>query len=268
MKGQIRRISKNDITYFYFPGWGKKSRVGHGFSSRCGGVSEDKFATLNLGCKGGDNPDAVLENRRRFLNLWGKKEPDLVCGEQVHGTNIQVVDERKGRDGIFPATDGLITAKRGIVLGAFSADCLLAYLWDPYTHAIGLVHAGWRGTLGGIVFLAVTAMQHHFAARPAGIQALLAPSIGPCCYEVGRDVIGLAAASPWRNEAIFYPSAKDGHAIFDLRASNRNILIAAGLVPENIMISSLCTCCHSHYFYSYRRAGEITGSHMGIMFLH
>ncbi|HAP31792.1 MAG TPA: peptidoglycan editing factor PgeF [Firmicutes bacterium] len=268
MKGQMRRISRNDITYFYFPGWEEKNRVGHGFSSRCGGVSADKFASLNLGYKGGDNPAAILENRRRFLNLWGKKEPDLVYGEQVHGTNIQMVGEKKVSGGVLPATDGLITAERGVVLGAFSADCILAYLWDPYTHTIGLVHAGWRGTLEGIVFLAVTAMQNYFAARPAGMQALLAPSIGPCCYKVGRDVIGLAAASSWRNEAIFYPSARDGHAIFDLRASNRNILIAAGLVPGNIMVSTLCTCCHSHYFYSYRRAGRITGSHMGILFLY
>ena len=267
MKKEMIDTTKNGIKYFYYPPWEKNMQVGLGFSSRCGGVSEDPYDELNLGYKWGDKHAAVAENRRRFLALWDKEEQDLVCGEQVHGTKITLVREKKA-GALIPATDGLITTEPDIVLGAFSADCLLIYLWDPDARAIGLVHAGWRGTLGGILYYAVEAMQQRLGACPGRIQALFAPCIGSCCYEIGRDVMALAAGSYWGDKAVFYPSRKKGHAFLDLQKTNQNILVSAGMQPGNIGAGSLCTHCNPRLFYSYRRAtGQATGSHMGIIFL-
>lgn len=267
MINKMAGTSKNGITYFHYPPWEKYMQVRLGFSSRCGGVSKDPFDELNLGYKWGDEAAAVAENRRRFLAVWGKEEQDLACGEQVHGTKIALVRDKQAGASIR-ATDGLITAEPELVLGAFSADCLLVYLWDAETRAIGLVHAGWRGTLGGILFHAVEAMQQCLGARPATIQALPAPCIGPCCYEVGPDVVALAGASYWGEKAVFYPSCKKGHALLDLQQTNHNILVSAGIHPGNIGKNSLCTHCNPSLFYSYRRAmGQATGSLMGIIFL-
>ncbi|MEW5921817.1 MAG: peptidoglycan editing factor PgeF [Bacillota bacterium] len=263
----MHKVTKKGITYFYYPPWEKSGQVRHGFSSRLGGISEGPFAELNLGYKGGDKPAAVSENRRRFLDLWGKEERDLVHGEQVHGTNIALVGAKRTA-AVIPETDGLITADPGTVIGAFSADCLLTYLWDAEVPAIGLVHAGWRGTLGGILFQAVEAMRERLTARPGRLQALLAPSIGPCCYEVGSDVIGVARSSAWRDQVVFYPSIRKDHAFLDLRSTNRNILLAAGLQAGSINMSTLCTRCNSRLFYSYRQSGgKVTGSQMGLFFL-
>lgn len=258
-------FKKKGLVYFQYAPWEQSGLVGHGFSSRLGGVSTGPYAELNLGTKGGDQPGNVAENRRRFLSLFGKGEEDLVYGEQVHGSNVALVDHTSCA--VVPETDGLVTAAPGLVLGAFAADCLLVYLWDRQVPSIGLVHAGWRGTLGGIVYKAVEKMQHQLAARPEKIQALLAPSIGPCCYEVGPDLMEIAGKANWRDAAVFSP-AGEGRTFLDLRATNKNILLAAGLRADNIKISSLCTRCNPHFFYSYRGSGgKLTGSQMGIFFL-
>ena len=267
MNSKMLQTSKNGINYFHYPPWEKEGQVELGFSSRCGGVSEEPYDKLNLGYKWGDRTADVSENRRLFLALWDKDERDLVCGDQVHGTNIALV-EKKTAGALIPETDGLITVEAGIVLGAFSADCLLIYLWDPCARAIGLVHAGWRGTLGGIVYFAVEKMQTQLGSHPERMQALLAPCIRSCCYETGPDVIETAKGSNWGKQAVYYPKGNKGHVMFDLQQTNLNILCSAGLRQNNISSSSFCTYCNPSFFYSYRRAGGgATGSHMGIIFL-
>ena len=267
MTVEMIKTAKNEITYFHYPPWENSGQVSLGFSSRCGGVSKDPYEGLNLAYKWGDRVADVAENRRRFLALWDKQEQGLVCGEQVHGTNIALVSDKKAGP-LIPETDGLITAEPGIVLGAFSADCLLVYLWDPDARAIGLVHAGWRGTLGGILYNAVEAMQTRLGANPDRIQVLPAPCIRSCCYEVGPEVMAIAATSYWGEQAVFSQSDKKGHAFLDLEQTNYNILVSAGIHPDNIGAGSLCTYCNPCLFYSYRRAGgTATGSHMGTFFL-
>lgn len=263
----MNKTVKYGITYFNYPPWEQAKEVVLGFSTRCGGVSAGQFAELNLGYKGEDRAAAVSENRRRFLALWDKNVEDLVCGDQVHGTNVVAVNSKEAGS-VIPHTDGLITGDPALVLGAFCADCLLVFLWERETPAIGLVHAGWRGTLGGIVHEAVETMQ-QLGAKPHRIKALLAPCIKPCCYEVGIDVIAGAAASPWGENGVFHASVKEGHALFDLQQTNYKILVASGIRPEHIALNSLCTRCESRLFYSYRRAGgKLTGSNMGIIFIN
>jgi YfiH family protein len=271
MSGEIlSRAEKEGITYFFLPRWETLGFIQHGFSSRQGGISRAPFEDLNLGYKGGDRPEAVQENRRRFLGLWGKKVQDLFYGKQVHAARVSLVDRKNFSTGSkeIPAVDALITRERGVVLGAFSADCLLVFFLDPEIPALGLAHAGWRGTLMGVVPGVVQAMQENFATRVESLQILMAPAIQACCYEVGGEVLKAADASRWKADLVFLPGIKAGHPYLDLQKTNKNMLRRLGIKTENIFISNYCTHCNPDLFYSYRRAGgKMTGSQMGIFFL-
>ncbi len=269
MKDKLQLTKRNDIPFFSLPLWEKINVCGHGFSSRLGGSGWGRHASFDLGFKGGEQPLKVLENRERFLGIWGKKNADLFCGEQVHGIGITIIGckELSAEKRIFPATDALVTAEKGPVLGAFCSDCLLAFFWEPSVPVVGIAHAGWRGTCQGIVYRVVQCMKEEYAVDPQKIQVLLSPSISSCCYEVGEEVIESGHQSPWKDEMVLKPGIS-GHCYFDLRASNGNILITAGIKPEYIFGNDFCTKCNSNLFYSYRGSGgKITGSHMGIIFL-
>lgn len=270
MKERPIITAHNGITFFLFPKWEKEGLVGHGFSTRLGGLSKGPFAYLNLGLKRGDSNENVVQNRQRFLGIWGKNEEDLFYGEQVHGKNVFLIDRaflKKGSREI-PATDALITSEPQLLLGAFSADCLLAFFLDPIKAAVGIAHAGWRGTFKGILAHVIEAMEKEFKSDPGFLEVLMAPSIGPCCYEVGKEVLDIARASRWGNEAVFYPGSRPRHFFLDLQKTNINILCKAGVNPSKIITNEFCTCCRQDLFFSYRRAkGGATGSHMGIIFL-
>ncbi|NLJ56387.1 MAG: peptidoglycan editing factor PgeF [Firmicutes bacterium] len=269
-KEVLQRSEKEGITYFFLPRWEASNLVGHGFSSRRGGVSQAPYDELNLGYKGGDRPQDVQENRRRFLNIWKKKKQDLFYGEQVHASKIILVDEKilPAGYGELCAADALITREPGVVLGAFAADCLLIYFLDPKTPAIGLAHAGWRGTMLGIAPGVVRAMQNNFATRAESLQVLMAPAIQPYCYEVGGEVLQAAAAARWKTDFVFWPGKKKNHPYLNLPETNKNMLCRLGIKKENIFISKYCTHCNPDLFYSYRRSGgKMTGSQMGIIFL-
>ncbi|RJX29043.1 MAG: peptidoglycan editing factor PgeF [Dethiobacter sp.] len=270
MNEALSLTEKDGIYYLFFPRWEKSGMVGHGFSTRLGGISKGPFAYLNLGLKGGDSPENVSKNRKSFLGIWGKQEGDLLYGEQVHGKEVFLVDrdflDKGSRE--IPATDALITKERQVLLGAFSADCFLTFFLDPEVPAIGVAHAGWRGTLMGILAGVVEAMNEKFSSKPDALEVLLAPAIGPCCYEVGKEVLELCNASPWSSDTVFYPGIRPGHSFLDLQKTNCNILRKVGIKPANIITNGFCTCCNQDLFYSYRGAkGKATGSHLGIIFL-
>ncbi|NLX90078.1 MAG: peptidoglycan editing factor PgeF [Firmicutes bacterium] len=270
MQEKIRLTEREKIPFFSLPLWEKMNICGHGFSSRLGGTGVGKNFSFDLGFKGGEDPLKVVENRERFLAIWGKKTTDLFCGEQVHGTGVAIIgsEEISASKRVFPATDALITAEREAVLGAFSADCLLVFFLEPSIPVVGIAHAGWRGTCKGIVARVVHLMKEKFAADCQKIQVSMGPSIGPCCYEVGDEVIESCHLSPWKKEMVLNPGGTAGRYYFDLKASNGNILLKEGIKPKHIFTNDFCTKCDDNLFYSYRRAGgTATGSHMGIIFL-
>ena len=270
----LKTVCKNGITYFIFPRWEKYTFIGHGFSSRLGGVSEGSFASLNLSHRVGDFPGAVNENLKRFLGIWEQTTGSLVCGEQVHGTSVFSVEENvtcndsSGKGRVIPAVDALVTAVPGVVLGALSADCLISFFLDPLTPAIGLAHAGWRGTCSGILAGVVDSMRHYFGSKIDQLEVYLSPCIRECCYEVGEEVLNFCAVSPWRKDIVFIPGITSGRPFLDLQKTNFNILQGLGIRAEKIYRSGYCTCCNQHLFYSYRGAkGSPTGRQMGIFFL-
>lgn len=291
------------MEFYVFPQLEELGIVAHAFTTRRGGVSGAPYSTLNMACHVGDDPAAVAENRRRALAALGLESRSqarisqgpgqrprpiypaspLVAGEQVHGDKIAVVTEAdRGREWApwAPAitrTDGLITRARGgpegVVLIAYFADCVPVYLVDPVERAIGLVHAGWRGTALRIVQKGVRAMKDAFGTDPKNVYAGIGPSIGPCCYHVGRDVAwevaktvdapcaGRGGGGCGEDDADNAASQMGGGERWhlDLWEANRLQLLAAGVPAANIFVAGICTCCHRDVFFSYRGNGPRTG---------
>lgn len=235
----------------------------HGMSGRRPGAGHDG----DVGHGRETTSEVIEENRTAFLNSLPIEPEALTIGRQTHGSHVKVVDvgsRGRGRypdfDG-FPATDGLVTTDPSAALGVIVADCVPLILYDPVAHALGVVHAGWRGTVGGIAGAAVESMRNEFGSDPGNIRAGIGPSIGPCCYEVGPEVI-----DAWRNVGV----DPDGDAVaaggshFDLWSANRATLIAAGLVADYIEVSAICVRCQLGRFFSYRaaRSGVATAGRM------
>ena len=240
----------------------------HGFSTRAGGVSAAPYDTLNLGTRWGDVIASVEENRRRLLRAVGVAGP-LYVARQVHG--VAVVPVRAGDDPAAIAgleADALITADAGVVLGVFVADCIPALIVDPRTGAVAAAHAGWRGTVAGVLPAVVRAFATEFGARPGDLRVVLGPAIGPCCFEVGPEVAREfeAALDGAAHADIVMPSPRGvaGKWHVDLKAANRLLLARAGVAPEAIDATPDCTCHDPARFFSYRRDGE-TGQLMGIV---
>ncbi len=239
----------------------------HGFTTRAGGVSAPPFETLNLGGKWGDAPSAVSENRRRLEVAVGGP---IAVARQVHGANVVRVRASDDRAAVAGTeADGLCTDDAGVVLGVFVADCVPALLADPRTGACAAVHAGWRGTVAGVLPAAVRALAAEFGARPAELRVALGPAIGPCCFEVGPEVVA-AFEALWpdaRGRGIVLPSPRGapGKANVDLKAANRSLLERAGADPGAIDAGPECTACERARFYSFRRDGNATGQMMGVV---
>jgi polyphenol oxidase len=239
----------------------------HGFTTRAGGVSAPPFDTLNLGAKWGDDPARVSENRRRVERAVGGP---IFVARQVHGAVI--VRVRAGDDRAALAqveADGICCDSSGVAIGVFVADCVPALVVDPRTGSFAAVHAGWRGTVAGVLPAAVRALGTEFGARPEELRVALGPAIGPCCFEVGPEVSAAFEAlfPDARARGIVLPSARGaaGKANVDLKAANRLLLERAGVAPAAIEAGPECTHCDRARFFSFRRDGSGTGQLMGIV---
>ena len=232
------------------------------FSTRHGGVSRPPFESLNMAFHVGDDSQDVAANRQRFAGAVGVPLNRTVCAQQVHGTNIKVVSSEDWGKGVYnqeeaiPETDAMITAEKDVILEAFFADCVPVYLVDPVKGVVGLAHAGWKGTINGIAGKTVLRMSKEFGCSPWNCFGFIGPSIGPCCYYVGEEVLGQVDLG--QGGTAFPVIKKQGKLMLDLWAANKNDLVSVGLLPGNIGIAGICTRCDTRFF-SYRRDGGITG---------
>jgi YfiH family protein len=237
----------------------------HGFTMRAGGVSAPPYDSLNVGGKWGDASDSVAENRRRIARAAGAP---LYVVTQVHGADVARV-----RAGDTPADvagariDGLVTDRADVALAVFVADCIPALVADPRTGSFAAVHAGWRGTLAGVLPAAVRALAEHFGARAADLRVALGPAIGPCCFEVGPEVVdAFAAGLPGaRGAGVFVDGPAGGKPRLDLKAANRLLLERAGVDPAAIDAGPECTASDAKRFFSFRRDKGQTGQHLGFI---
>jgi YfiH family protein len=256
----------------FYKAWNldKSDLVTHGFTTRVGGESQSPFDTLNLGLHVGDDSATVIRNRTRCINALGLDPHSLTTAEQIHGSRVAVVGRNNaGRGSVdfsaaIPGVDALITNVPEIALGLFFADCVPVLVLDPANKAIGLAHAGWKGTAAGVVTETLDAMASEFGTKPADCQAAVGPAIGRCCYEVGHEV----ANAIFKACADQRPLARgsDGKLKVDLQVANWCLLRQAGVPEECIAVCMRCTCCNAEEFFSYRRDGE-TGRMMAIMAL-
>jgi hypothetical protein len=197
-----------------------------------------------------------------FLEAARIDPESLVCAEQVHADGVHYAAQTDcGRSGVTrPAVcgvDAFITDRKNVPLAVFSADCCCVFLYDPVTPAVGLVHAGWKGTALGIAAKTLDAMRQQFGSDPAKVIAGFSPSIRGCCYEIGDEV------------AVRFPGdvlTRGDKRYLDLVQCNTDQLTGSGLVRQNIFDAGLCTCCHAEFF-SYRREGAASGRMMSVVML-
>jgi hypothetical protein len=228
-------------------------------------VAVSDRALGNLSLTGGDDPSLVRDRRAAFATWLGFPSEDVVCAEQVHGTRIARVGAGD-RGAPVPGADGLITDQPGVLLLLLFADCVPVCLFDPEAPSVGIVHAGWKGTAGRVAAGAVAAMVEAFGSPPERLRAVLGPSIGGCCYEVGPEVAEAVRLSAPDAGGEGRPGARPvvragrrGRPHADLAAANRAQLIEAGLRPESIEMIDLCTACRVDRFFSYRAEAGLTG---------
>jgi YfiH family protein len=261
----------------------------HGFSTRRGGVSRPYGSkALNLGFTEQDSRVAVGRNRELFLKHLGassgRKPWPLVSLRQIHSDLIHRVDGSEATRAPM-AGDGLITDTPRIVIAVQAADCLPIILVDRKRHAVGVFHAGWRGTVLRIVEKGVGEMRKHFKSDPRNILAAIGPGVHSCCYEVGEEVRTkfeaqfayggslfreVKESDPVREKypLLFLTARAPGHSelpsklFLDLVESNRRQLLDAGLSAKNIDATAPCTACHTKLLFSYRAENGVTGRMM------
>ena len=261
---EMTQRTHNGVTFLAADGIDAAGGAAHGFSTRLGGVSEGMWASLNLGVGRGDDPDHVRENYRRFFQAVGAEGGRIAVTNQVHGGAVRTVttaDVRPDPCGKPPyEADGLMTDLPGVALVVYSADCIPILFYDPVRRVIAAAHAGWRGTAAGIAAAAVDRMKNVYGCRPEDILAAVGPGIGPDCFETHEDVPNAMTAALSTAVLRHITIKENGKFAVDLKAINAMRLEGAGLDPEHIAVSSLCTSCHPEMFWSHRKLGTSRGS--------
>ncbi len=269
----------------------------HGFSTRTGGFSRAYAkADLNLGFTKDDSRATVERNRAAFLSGLdatsarqnkNARRWKLITLRQVHSDIIHHVDSHHVASDAPLTGDGLITVTPGLLLGIQTADCLPIILVDSKRRAVGVFHAGWRGTVKRIVEKGVGEMHRWFGTRPQDIKAAIGPGIGGCCYEVGEEVrtkfesqFSYAAklfrevkdSDPVREKypLLFLNARAPGHGelppkiFLDLSEANRRQLLSVGVPAKSIAATPMCTSCRTDLLFSYRGEKGQTGRMMAV----
>jgi YfiH family protein len=237
--------------------WMKYGGVSAGFTTRQAG---------NTALHVGNEAEAVVAGRLTLAESLGWDFTAWTCGEQVHGHSVHAVrreDAGRGRLDRLTAiadTDALITDEPDILLVQFFADCVPLYFLDPVTGAMGLAHAGWKGTVADIAGHTVRRMAESYGSEPSDILGAIGPSIGDCCYEVDEAVIG--RVRPIAGGSNVLAPTENGRAKLDLKELNRHLMIKAGILPSRIELSTWCTACRTDLFFSHRAENGSTGRMM------
>lgn len=261
-----------DFPLLKFPLLEKLDMVEHCFTTRMGGVSKEHFSTLNLSYSRGDDKACVDENYRRIAEAIGVKISDFVFTDQTHTTNVIRVGKDDCGYGItrprpYTDVDGLVTNEPGVVLSTFFADCVPLYFVDPVHHAIGMSHSGWRGTVGRMGAKTLEKMAAEFGTDPKDVYAAVGPSICQDCYEVSEDVADSFAGEFEGDESEILLYKGDGKYQLDLWKSNEIVLTKAGVLPEHMAVTNICTCCNDKLLFSHRASNGMRGNLGAFMYL-
>ncbi len=285
----FRIKSKDGIRWIESSALARLAGIVHAFSIRQEGKGERISRTFSLGHATAAGTASIERNRRRFFKALKAESFQLASLRQIHSASIYCVEGSRGLHftlrgetptgipaGAEPSGDALLTKDREILLGIRTADCMPVLLADRQCRAVAAVHAGWRGTLEGIIKKAAIAMARNSGAKPENIVAIIGPSIRSCCYEVGAD-LAAAFSARFKNPAEFLAtlsvhqtlrksssrSAASHH--LDLVAVAMRQLQDAGLRRGNIHIAPYCTACQTDLFFSYRKEGARAGRMMAVI---
>jgi YfiH family protein len=239
------------LTFDIFP-----SSVVHAVFTRNGGISPEPWTSLNVGGTVGDDRDRVRENRLRSFGALERDPHSMFDVWQVHSADVVVANAPHNFSPPEFKADAIVTDRPDVTLFMRFADCVPILLHDPQRRVVGIVHAGWMGTVKRAAAAAVKAMQSVYGSWPAEILAAVGPSIGPDHYEIGPDVIGRVREA-FNTEADTLLKNRNGNIHFDLWAANRLALEQAGV--KRIEVAGQCTACHPEDWYSHRAQKGRTG---------
>ena len=246
--------SKRDISYYTFSSLDNYHLV-HGVFMRHGGASPKPWASLNLATSVGDSRESVIENRRRITKCLSLGENSIFDVWQVHSSRVIHTEDSRKLDQPHQKADSIITNKPNVTIMMLFADCVPIMMYDPKKHVAALAHAGWQGTVNGVVRKTVKSMQENYACKPENLVACIGPSICVDHYEIGKDVAEEVERSFENTEQILIK--KDRRIHLDLRIANRIILQKCGI--KKIQNSNICTACNISDWYSHRAENGKTG---------
>ena len=238
----------------------------HGFSLR---FDPELKRDLNLGLNDYQPKEIVFENRKKLARSVAGVEIPLVTVRQIHSDKIIAIRSKKPF-ATAPEGDAMITAQTGILLAIQTADCLPILIVDPTGKVVVAIHGGWRGILKRIMVKAVDQMQKDYFTVPADCLAVIGPGIGPCCYEVGEEVVQafskeFACADPFFRSFIHNDLSSPATKALDLVAASKHQLLESGLLLQNIFSSEYCTSCRTDLFFSHRAEAGRTGRTMAVI---
>lgn len=246
--------STGDIHYYQFPSL-QHPDLAQAVFARQGGVSPEPFHSLNVSVSVGDARANMIENRSRAFRALGRAPDSVADLWQIHSAEVVRVDAPMGEITTPPKADILITNRPDVTLFLRFADCVPVMLFDSRRHAIALIHAGWRGTLQKAAAAAACALMEHYGSRPADIRAGIGPSIGPCHYAVGPEVVEQAQAAFGADAESLFVQNHRPH----LNLWEANALALRQVGVEHIEVSGICTACHTDHFFSHRGEQGKTG---------
>ncbi len=257
-------VKKGNLEYIKFPKIEKTGIVNHLFSTRMGGVSGGCCSSMNLSFNRGEPRENVLKNYEIICSAENIELNDLVLSAQTHTNNVISVTKADCTRGIFKESfsdvDGLITNEKKVALVTQYADCTPLLFCDPVKCVIATSHAGWRGTVKQIGRVTVEKMCNEYGCKPQDIIVGIGPCIKECCYEVDDPVFCEFKKLEFLNLDACFIKKENGKYMLDLVNANKQILLKAGILPQNIDESDICTCCNSQYLHSHRATNGKRGN--------
>ena len=253
------------LQVWFFENLWRCKRVGHFVSTRVGGHSSPPYDTLNLSFTVGDALQNVRKNRERLVSAMDIPLNSVTTAKQIHDDRITVVSKAlrgKGSvdfDGAIDGTDAMVTDVPNTCLMVLLADCVPLLLYDPSKEVIGVVHAGWKGTVRFIAQATIKTLEGHFDCSTRDILIGIGPSVGPCCYQVGEEVVSQVEQAFGTTQHIIRNRSTGGKGYLDLWEANLRQVLDAGVPEKNIEIARTCTCHHPDMFFSYRQEKGKTG---------
>jgi len=250
----------------------KYNEIAHFCTSREGGASVGNYASWNLSPFSGDNPENFAENKQLLCSQLNIPEENLIIPFQTHGTEIRDIDRfyfqlsASEKINYLNGVDAVFTKLDGVCMGVTTADCVPLLFFDPVQKVVAAAHAGWRGTCARIAEKTVSAMIETYNCKPTDILVTIGPSISAAVYEVGKEVVENFEHAGFDTGEIIEIRSKSIY--LDLWAANRQSLLNAGIVAENIETAGICTYTEHERFFSARRLGIKSGRMLsGIMLM-